>query len=448
MALAVILHLPARHGLDTPHHRGLGPGDHLAFLWNDWWATRRRRRVVWSHLFFHTTRLFAPFGAPLVLNTHTALESLVRRSRSARVPVVRAHNLLVLAGLAANGFAAYPLVWRSARRVDARRSSRARRSPPAAYVQRAPPGPHQSRSTPGSCRSPPDVDPLRRTPGRRERSASRSPSRRRSGRTTTTSSTPASSACVCAVTSASARDVDPRTLQDLRRSRRRSRRARSTRWRSRLECHWDRRSAGPMHVSALHARNPMSIAGVCALAGCCCICRIPHRDRRAAWPRLATPCRRRGDLPRPRLRQCRLAAARLIGSGDYVSQQYFWRSAPRGVDLATVGSQDRRCTPSPAGYTTAALRRLSIDLVEQTAWLGLSRPCCPSGDARPLRRSGVTGAAGSGSAPCSACGRSVPRLASAGRTRECCCRSRWPASYRSSPNARIPGRAFVMVQLA
>src|SRR6476619_5306767 len=105
LALAVILTYPLVTVLDT-HITGLGPGDHLAFLWNDWWARTVAGTGQWSRL-FATDRLFAPFGAPLILNTHTALESLASATVLGTMPVVRAHNLLVLAGLGANGMAAY-----------------------------------------------------------------------------------------------------------------------------------------------------------------------------------------------------------------------------------------------------------------------------------------------------------------------------------------------------
>ncbi|MEO7274347.1 MAG: hypothetical protein ABIX28_21425 [Vicinamibacterales bacterium] len=111
VVLAVLVTYPLVTVLDT-HLTGLGPGDHLAFLWNDWWARTIVPAGPWSGL-FSTDRLFAPFGASLVLNTHTALESVASAVVLGSVPVVRAHNLLLLAGLAANGFATYGLAWPS-----------------------------------------------------------------------------------------------------------------------------------------------------------------------------------------------------------------------------------------------------------------------------------------------------------------------------------------------
>src|SRR5205085_2208590 len=64
-----------------------------------------------------------------------------------------------------------------------------------------------------------------------------------------------------------------------------------------------------------------------------------------------------------------LGAFRLWRGGDYVTQRYFWRSAPRGIDTATLllGNPYGILTGSVA---TAAYRRLSIDPIEQIGWLG------------------------------------------------------------------------------
>jgi len=65
VALAVLTTYPLVTSLDT-HITGLGPGDHLAFLWNDWWARAVVRAGHWSGL-FSTDRLFAPFGLSVAL---------------------------------------------------------------------------------------------------------------------------------------------------------------------------------------------------------------------------------------------------------------------------------------------------------------------------------------------------------------------------------------------
>ena len=63
-----------------------------------------------------------------------------------------------------------------------------------------------------------------------------------------------------------------------------------------------------------------------------------------------------------------ISAFRLWLAGDYVSQTYFWRSAPRGIDLATL------VLGNPAGFLTKDLSlraygHFGIDVVEQTAWM-------------------------------------------------------------------------------
>ena len=63
-----------------------------------------------------------------------------------------------------------------------------------------------------------------------------------------------------------------------------------------------------------------------------------------------------------------VAGARMMMSGDYVSQHYFWRSAPRGVDLATLVTGNLHgLIWSDGPLRTYA--RLGIDEMEQTVWL-------------------------------------------------------------------------------
>ncbi len=64
-------------------------------------------------------------------------------------------------------------------------------------------------------------------------------------------------------------------------------------------------------------------------------------------------------------------ALRLWLAGDYATQTYFWRSAPPGIDVATL------FLGNPLGFTSgpwtaALLERLEIDPMEGTAWLGLA----------------------------------------------------------------------------
>src|SRR5262249_30680351 len=79
------------------------------FLWNTWWM--RQALASPAIDFFRTTRLFAPFGADLTLHTHTAFPSWVAATAFGALPVVTAHNVVILLTIAANGFAAYLLAW-------------------------------------------------------------------------------------------------------------------------------------------------------------------------------------------------------------------------------------------------------------------------------------------------------------------------------------------------
>src|SRR5262245_51637990 len=58
----------------TSHLAGLGLGDNASFLWNVWWMREALSspQYEWSHSPF----LLAPFGASLVLHTHTALTAV------------------------------------------------------------------------------------------------------------------------------------------------------------------------------------------------------------------------------------------------------------------------------------------------------------------------------------------------------------------------------------
>jgi len=117
--------------------------------------------------------------------------------------------------------------------------------------------------------------------------------------------------------------------------------------------------------------NPTAVAGLLvAIAAAIPLGRRLHvsmaRDvvvsdiRRVAIP-LAIAC----ILSAPIL----LAIAKLWIDGDYVTQRYLWRSAPPGIDLATL------VLGNPGGlltgrFTGRAYERLGIDAIEQSGWLG------------------------------------------------------------------------------
>jgi hypothetical protein len=94
-----------------------GPaGDNLAFLWNDWWM---RTAIAEGRTPFQTDRLFAPLGGDLTLYTHSALASWLGATVLGRVPLVTAHNLLILVALTLNGVAAYAFAFARTRSAAA-----------------------------------------------------------------------------------------------------------------------------------------------------------------------------------------------------------------------------------------------------------------------------------------------------------------------------------------
>jgi hypothetical protein len=107
VALALVWTYPLVSHLST--HLPGEAGDNLSFVWNFWWA---RAALAGGLDPFRTTYLFAPVGVDLTLHTHTALPALVGATVLRSLPVVTAQNLTIIGGLALNGFAAYLLAWR------------------------------------------------------------------------------------------------------------------------------------------------------------------------------------------------------------------------------------------------------------------------------------------------------------------------------------------------
>jgi hypothetical protein len=113
--LAVVLSWPLAQHLAT-HVPATGPGDNLSFIWN-FWSSRQTFSTYGS--LFYSNYLFPPYGAPLVLHTHTALQATLGATLLAWLPVVTAHNIVLLGGLAANGWCAYALALHETRRASA-----------------------------------------------------------------------------------------------------------------------------------------------------------------------------------------------------------------------------------------------------------------------------------------------------------------------------------------
>jgi hypothetical protein len=95
---------------------GDGAGDNIACLWNFWWM---RHALATPDAFLHTNHLFYPFGADLVLHTHTALNAFIGATVLGRFTVVEAQNIVLLTSYALNGVAAYCLAWKITRDCQA-----------------------------------------------------------------------------------------------------------------------------------------------------------------------------------------------------------------------------------------------------------------------------------------------------------------------------------------
>jgi hypothetical protein len=83
------------------------PGDNFSFLWNLWWM-----RHVLAHPaggFFHSTYLFFPFGVDLVNHPHTALQGLISATLLSKLSIIEAENLYIVVSVFLNGAAAYAL---------------------------------------------------------------------------------------------------------------------------------------------------------------------------------------------------------------------------------------------------------------------------------------------------------------------------------------------------
>jgi hypothetical protein len=108
LLIALVWTFPLVLHLGT-HLPGPVVGDNTLSLWNFWWM--RTARATGAD-FFQTPYLFAPVGEDLTLYTHTALPAYVGATILRGVPLVAALNLATLAALVLNGFLAYLLAWR------------------------------------------------------------------------------------------------------------------------------------------------------------------------------------------------------------------------------------------------------------------------------------------------------------------------------------------------
>ncbi len=90
------------------HIPGLG-GDNYSFLWNLWWM--RTALSAPEFEFFHSTYLFSPFGVDLINHPHTALQGYISATALRGMSIVAAENLYIIVSVFLNAASAYALAY-------------------------------------------------------------------------------------------------------------------------------------------------------------------------------------------------------------------------------------------------------------------------------------------------------------------------------------------------
>jgi hypothetical protein len=85
------------------------PGDNYSFVWNLWWM--RHVLATPGLAYFKTTYLFYPFGTTIADHPHTAIPAFIAATVMGRASVVTAQNLLLLAYVFLNMACGYALAW-------------------------------------------------------------------------------------------------------------------------------------------------------------------------------------------------------------------------------------------------------------------------------------------------------------------------------------------------
>jgi hypothetical protein len=84
-------------------------GDNAAALWNVWWFAKA---LASGEPIFRTPMLFAPFGTQLSLHTHASTHSALAWMLTPFTSLVVSHNVVIICGLALNGICAFALARR------------------------------------------------------------------------------------------------------------------------------------------------------------------------------------------------------------------------------------------------------------------------------------------------------------------------------------------------
>lgn len=90
------------------HIPGL-PGDNYSFLWNLWWM---RKALSAPELeFFQSRYLFSPFGIDLINHPHTALQGYLSATALGGVSIIAAENIYIIVSVFLNAACAYALAF-------------------------------------------------------------------------------------------------------------------------------------------------------------------------------------------------------------------------------------------------------------------------------------------------------------------------------------------------
>ncbi len=132
----------------------------------------------------------------------------------------------------------------------------------------------------------------------------------------------------------------------------------------------DRLDIGPIHVSVRSVRNPITVAWILLLVMIFSSARVrlrPGIDAKHSRNALIASIATAVVLLSPLL----IHAAAVWRSGGYVSQAYLWRSGPAGIDVATIVLGN----PFHAvwgGSVRALYDRFRIDVIESSGWVPVS----------------------------------------------------------------------------
>jgi hypothetical protein len=351
---------------------GAGPGDNLTFVWNLWWMRVTVRDVHYT--FLQCPMIFYPFGVNLALDTHTALPAFLAAVLAPHASLLATENVSIALHLFLNCAVAYALAYSMVRHIGGAMI--------AAVVFGC--SPYVSAHLMGHFNLVAAwVLPLITLLALRAFDGKRGATWLLGGSLAIAvyvdyyyavygmllvALMALAPACSCAL------DQRPRPF------------------------HWQRRIAvvlvsvlaldllaiavilatggtvlrlGPATISVLSVRNPTS-AGWLVFGLLAAVWWIPRIRVRLDFTRLRRHLRA-ALIPAVVLITAAmpllLSTVRLWLAGDYVSQRYYWRSAPRGIDVATL------LLGNPYGIltgksTATAYQRLGIDPVEQVGWIG------------------------------------------------------------------------------